>query len=129
MSSRKSSGFTIVELLVVITIIVILMGLLFPAINAARESARKANCISNEGQVGKAVITYTTRKGNFPKHLNFKGPNGTAPRWPWPANIMTELGRGDIAEVLLTNNDPTARTHIIEILISPSDPPVTPPSQ
>ena len=137
MSSRKSTGFTIVELLVVITIIGILMALLFPAINAAREGARKGNCISNQGQIGKAVLTYTTRKGDFPKHLNDKsgGSGPMAHAWPWVANIMTELGRGDIAEDMqpdTTNNskhDPSTRTEYIEILVCPSDPPVSTTSQ
>jgi prepilin-type N-terminal cleavage/methylation domain-containing protein/prepilin-type processing-associated H-X9-DG protein len=123
MSSRKSGGFTIVELLVVITIIGILMALLFPAINAAREGARKGSCISNQRQVGTAVTTYTTTrgKGDFPKHLNVKSTHN----WPWVANVMAELGRGDIADAMLTDQNPANRTEYIEILVCPSDPPVS----
>ena len=128
MSSRKASGFTIVELLVVITIIGILMALLFPAINAARESARKGTCVSNQRQVGMAVLTYTTTggKGDFPKHLNSKTDGTNAYVWPWVANIMTELGRGDIADAMIVpNHNPASRSEYIEVLVCPSDPPVS----
>lgn len=58
---RSSGGFTLVELLVVIAIIGILIAMLLPAIQAARESARRANCASNLRQLALGVQTYSDR--------------------------------------------------------------------
>ncbi len=64
---RRLNGFTIVELLVVIAIIGLIVSLLLPAVNAARESARKIECQANLKQVGLSMIQYLdTHKDTFP---------------------------------------------------------------
>jgi len=67
MSSPQRQGFTLIELLVVISIIAILAGMLLPAIGMVRESARKANCGSNQRQILMAMIGYgVDNDGAFP---------------------------------------------------------------
>jgi prepilin-type N-terminal cleavage/methylation domain-containing protein/prepilin-type processing-associated H-X9-DG protein len=66
----KRNAFTLVELLVVIAIIGILVALLLPAVNAAREAARKSSCINNQKQVGLAILTYEEAKKTFPPGIN-----------------------------------------------------------
>ncbi len=70
-------GFTLVELLVVIAIVGVLVALLLPAIQAARESAQRAQCSSNLRQIGIACQNYATSHGGFPLLYS----SSTQPGW------------------------------------------------
>jgi prepilin-type N-terminal cleavage/methylation domain-containing protein/prepilin-type processing-associated H-X9-DG protein len=80
--ARPRQGFTLIELLVVLGILSILLGLLLPAVQSAREAARRARCAGNLRQMGLALQSYATADGGFPPGVTFawltRNPNLTS---------------------------------------------------
>lgn len=83
----RDGGYTLVEMLVVIAIIGLLMALLLPAMNAARESARRTHCGNNIRQIGIALQNHTAMQQVFPNGSAVQ-PNGSYWGPSWAASIM-----------------------------------------
>lgn len=116
-------GFTLVELLVVITIIAVLMGLLLPAVQAAREGARRTVCQNNLYQMAFAAIRYNEQNGFVPGWRN-AGPiqNVTT---SWPIGLLPFLERNDIIRSgsAVSGGFALPSTPYLTIYVCPSSPP------
>jgi prepilin-type N-terminal cleavage/methylation domain-containing protein/prepilin-type processing-associated H-X9-DG protein len=90
MRDKKHSAFTLVELLVVIAIIGMLVALLLPAIQSAREAGRRTQCVNNLHQLGLAVLSYENEKKCFPPGCRGDGIQYDE-NWGWGAFILPYL--------------------------------------
>lgn len=131
MQSRHRTGFTLVELLVVIAIIGILVALLLPAIQAAREAARRMSCVNNVCQLILAVQNYELTFGVFPPGtVNDTGPIQNLPQGyhhNWISQILPYIEEQNVYNhidyqvgVYDDKNKPV-RQSVIQILACPSD--------
>ena len=109
---EKAAGFTLVELLVVIAIIGILIALLLPAVQMAREAARRISCGNNLKQYGIACHLYHDTHKIFPKGGTYKSnthdgvwSNGNiAPKLGWQARILPFMEQNALFEKLNLKN-------------------------
>jgi prepilin-type processing-associated H-X9-DG protein len=114
--------------LVVIAIIGTLVGLLLPAVQAAREAARRNTCAANMTQLSKAIAIRETSTKDIPGYINTLGITGTNQlvRAPWLVTIFPQLEQAQLYEKWSSGvMDFNESFSPIEILVCPSNPPAT----
>lgn len=116
------NGFTLVELLVVIAIIGILIAMLLPAVQAAREAARRMQCTNNLKQFGIALHNYHDTLGSFPPGfiLLISNNNVTGGGWAWGVFLMPFLEQSSLQGILdpmkFTLSEVTADPSLLKML-------------
>ena len=106
--TQRASGFTLVELLVVIAIIAVLIALLLPAVQQAREAARRTQCKNNLKQIALALHNYESSYGRFPYGGNFSWGWGVDTRnsapFGWREMILSYLEQSALYNIMEQNN-------------------------
>src|ERR1700736_6209938 len=131
--SSRRPGFTLIELLVVIAIIVVLIGLLLPAVQKVREAANRMTCSNNLKQLALACHNYESAHGHFPPGSGNIPPTPPPPAAPSPpsmlALILQYMEQGNLYnkfdfdwDVNQSESNWTARTQEVKSYLCPSDP-------
>jgi prepilin-type N-terminal cleavage/methylation domain-containing protein/prepilin-type processing-associated H-X9-DG protein len=130
MKALRRCGFTLIELLVVIAIIGALVALLLPAVQAAREAARRAQCTNNLKQIGLALHNYAQVHNGFPpgyvSNYDTVFIREYGPGWGWGSMILPQLEQGPLYNAInfqLIMSDPsqyTTRTTTLSVYLCPS---------
>ncbi|MFI5456092.1 MAG: DUF1559 domain-containing protein [Isosphaerales bacterium] len=128
--TRRSRAFTLIELLVVISIIGLLIALMLPAVQAAREAARRTQCVNNLKQLGLALHNYESTLHVFPpgyvSSFDTSG-NDTGPGWGWAAMLLPQFEQTPLFTAINFNiaiESPanfTSRLPVINNFLCPSD--------
>jgi prepilin-type N-terminal cleavage/methylation domain-containing protein/prepilin-type processing-associated H-X9-DG protein len=123
-------GFTLIELLVVIAIIGVLVALILPAVQQAREAARRSQCKNNLKQIGLALQNYHGSHGAFPpgyvSTFDAAG-NDTGPGWGWASMILPELEQSNLQNSITFTQpiegsvNAAPRVAPLAMLVCPSD--------
>ena len=109
---RNRTGFTLVELLVVIAIIGILIALLLPAVQAAREAARRMQCQNNLKQIGLGAMNYEAAFGRYPAGCqSHDGNGGWVWGWGWAVLIMPYAEQGSLYDQLDHTGETCSNRH------------------
>jgi prepilin-type N-terminal cleavage/methylation domain-containing protein len=129
-SRFRSAGFTLVELLIVIAIVGILLALMVPAVQKARESARKTQCANNLKQVGLAMHAYMIDFKAFPPgYISTVLPDHDdgGPGWGWGAMILPYIEEAPLRSKLNLaapiESDPASSVRLVSVpsFVCPSD--------
>lgn len=127
---RTKRGFTLIELLVVITVISILVALLLPAVQQAREAARRSSCKNNMKQIGIALHNYHETHGTFPPFFISRSGNASRIADPdkganWLVLLLPHIEQSALYsqwDFNIPANQNAGRSAEISILKCPSDP-------